>query len=69
MCLWPEDMDIFLDKILMFCFGFLFCELKLFHESSYIQTNIKWRGLGGGGDSEFAWVFFKIPHLAVNYMK
>ena len=26
-----------LDKILNFCFCFLFCELKLFHDSSYIQ--------------------------------
>ena len=25
-----------LDKILKFCFCFLFCELKLFHDSSYI---------------------------------
>ena len=36
-----------LDKILKFCFCFLFCELKLFHDSSYIQTsktNIKWLG-------------------------
>ena len=30
-------LSIALDKILKLCFCFLFCELKLFHDSSYIQ--------------------------------
>ena len=36
---WPEDMEDTLDKILCFCF--LFCDLKLFHDSSYIQRETK----------------------------
>ena len=36
---WVSGLKIWicLDKILKFCFFFLFCELKLFHDSSYIQ--------------------------------
>ena len=29
-----------LDKTLKFCFGFLFCEIKFFHDSSYIEGQL-----------------------------
>ena len=50
---WPEDMDwICFGEILKFCFFFLFWELKLFHDSLYIQRQTQ----SGGGHtfSEFA---------------
>ena len=49
---WPENMD----KILKFCFCFLFCELKLFHDSSYRQK------VAGDINSLNLHVFFKITY-------
>ena len=60
---WPEDIDLLsiaLDKIHKFCFCFLFCELKLFHDSSYIQRQT----YSGGGHtfSECLFLHHFIPY-------
>ena len=55
---WPEDMDVLWIQFFSFVSFFLFCKLKLFHDSSYIP-----RQTSSGGIhklSEFAWVFFSL---------
>ena len=64
---WPEDMDM-----LWFCFCFLFCELKLFHDGSYRQK------VAGDINSlnllVFEWIFFsfagiKDTHKSLNELE